>query len=446
MINEQLPSIIQQYKGYFWSITDTENDVPGIITRYSNNRIELELIGSLSSNNNRFAEFTGNKSEKRKVCVIHGVDSDAKKISLYAIHNGASQNLSCPFPMVKYRVIYMVYGKHLDDFDGTYAFEVEARFHELRWWCPPDIIKQYFHFDKNKIDKISIEADVSLADCPIFEEVLSNEMTIKLNRDCGYDGGEFNEDPLLSQDTTFCITKHSGLSIPETIKTIFRFEKFLTFAAQKECHFSEIRLLDEETIQVTNDGEKHYLPVYLYVERFIEENQRKTVNFLFHFSEVRDSLHKIINNWLVDDDDFPLIIEHLVDSIVAHRSFNSTEFMTIIQGVDGFWQRFREDSYKQANNLKASTTIGLDKELESLFNEFKTEVEFDESGIDIASIKDTRDFYSHLLKKGKKKKVLQGGELYKTTKELRKLLVCCVMKETGFDSTTIKKVIKDRLI
>ena len=445
MANEQLPSIIQQYKGYFWSSTDIEKDVPGIITRYSNNRIELELIGSLNPDNNRFAEFTGDKGAKRKICVIHGLDSDAKKISLYAIRNGASQNWSCPFPMVKYRVIYMVYGKHIDDFEKLYNIEAEVRFPELRWWCPPDIIKQSFHYDKNKIDKISIEADVSLVDYPIYEEELSNEMTIKLNRDCGYDGGDFNKGPLLSQDTTFYITKHSGLSIPKTIKTIFRFEKFLTFATQKECHFSEIRLLDEETIQITKDGKKHYLPIYLYVERFIEE-QRKTANFLFYYAEISDSFHKIINNWLVDDDDLPLIIEHLVDGVAAPRSFNSTDFMTIIQGVDGFWQRFREDSYRSANNVKKSTKIGLDKELESLINEFETELEFDGSDIDIVSINDTRDFYSHLLKKGKKKNVLQGGELYKTTKELRKLLVCCVMKETGFDSATINKVIKDRLI
>ena len=445
MANEQLPSIIQQYKGYFWLSTDTEKDVPGIITRYSNNRIELELIGSLNPDKNRFAKFTGDKGSKRKICVIHGLDSDAKKISLYAIRNGASQNLSCPFPMVKYRIIYMVYGKHIDDFEKPYNIETEVRFPELRWWCPPDIIKQSFHYDKNKIDKISIEADVSLADYPIYEEELSNEMTIKLNRDCGYDGGDFNKGPLLSQDTTFCITKHSGISIPETIKTIFRFEKFLTFATQKECHFSEIRLLDEDTIQITKDGKKHYLPIYLYVERFIEE-QSKTANFLFYYAEISDSFHKIINNWLVDDDDLPLIIEHLVNSVTAHRSFNSTDFMTIIQGVDGFWQRFREDSYRLTNNVKVSTKIGLDKELESLINEFETELEFDGSDIDIVSIKDTRDFYSHLLKKGKKKNVLQGGELYKTTKELRKLLVCCVMKETGFDSATINKVIKDRLI
>ncbi|MBR1798493.1 MAG: hypothetical protein IJ761_01145 [Bacteroidales bacterium] len=197
MANEPLHSIIQQYKGYFWSSTDTEKDIPGIITRYSNSRIELELIGSLSSDSNRFAEFTGNKSLMRKACIIHGLDSDAKKISLYAIRNRTSLNLSCPFPMVKYRVVYMVYGKHIDDFEKLYNIEAEARFHELKWWCSPNIIKQRFHYDKNKIDKISIEADVSLTNCPIFEETLSNDITIKINRDCGYAGGGIQRRPII---------------------------------------------------------------------------------------------------------------------------------------------------------------------------------------------------------------------------------------------------------
>ncbi|MBR1798492.1 MAG: hypothetical protein IJ761_01140 [Bacteroidales bacterium] len=205
------------------------------------------------------------------------------------------------------------------------------------------------------------------------------------------------------------------------MKNIFRFEKLLTFTSQKECHFSEIRLLDEETIQITKDGKKHYLPVYLYVERFTEE-QLKKADFLFYYNEISDSFHKIINNWLVDNDDLPLIIEHLVDSVVAHRSFNSAEFMTIIQGVDGFWQRFREDSYRLTNNVKITTKIGLDKELETLIHEFQREVEFDGRGIDIASIKDTRDFYSHLLKKRKEKECVARWGVIQDNKRITKIV------------------------
>lgn len=216
----------------------------------------------------------------------------------------------------------------------------------------------------------------------------------------------------------------------------------MSFAAQRECHQSGVKLLDEDTVQKTEGDKTFYKPIYLYLNRSYDFGNSKAndIQYLFRYSEVEGSFASIISNWLDENDDMPLIIDHLVDSVISQRSINSAEFMTVVQGVDGFWQRFREDAYKTKNKIKH---VGFDIVLRELRNEFGENLCDTKYQSDDEAIRDTRDYYSHLLKKGKKQKVLEGQGLFEAICYLRNLLMCCVMKETGFKTDTIKEIMKE---
>ena len=433
-------NIIQEYKGCFWVAKGKKRAVPGIVTRYSDGRIELELIGSFDSNEkNLFGDFINSPKRDR---VIFGLDSSSKDITLFATRVGVTKNLSCSFSLVTYKVIYLVYGKHVTGLDKPYKMEAYVRFPELTMWCPPKLIKHGFKMGENGIEKVFIETADNLHDTTIFEHKLKDGKNVSLKGNYHTETSKCNINPILTQWTSFCVSDDNGITLRKVLKTITRFEKFLSFASQKVCHYSDIQLFDEDVIQKTTTGKVCYLPIYLYINRSCDINNGRNVDvqYLFHYSEVADTFSFIISKWLDENDDMPLIIDHLVDSVISRRSINSAEFMTVVQGVDGFWQRFREDAYKTNNNLKK---VGFDTAFRELRNEFDEILRYSKDQSTDDAIKDTRDFYSHLLKKGKKQNVLEGQGLYEATCYLRNLLMCCVMKETGFKMNTIKEIMKD---
>ena len=435
-------NIIQQYKGYFWVAKNKKRSVPGIVTRYSDGRIELELIGSFDSDEKNI--FSDVINQKREIIVVYGLDSDSKNITLFAIKARTKTNLSCPFSIATYRVLYFVYGKHVAGLDEPYKIEANVQFPELTMWCPPKLIRHSFKFGKDGIEKIVIETNDNLHNITIFEHKLKDGTIVSLKGYYHTETSTCNINPILNQWTGLCVSQENGITIRKIIKRITRFEKFLSFASQKECHHFEIQLLDEEETQKTATGKVYYLPICLYINRSCGMNNgiNDDVQYLFHYSEVVDMFPSIISKWLDENDNMPLIIDHLVDSVISQR-INSTGFMTVVQGVDGFWQRFREDAYRKVNNIPEKTNIGLNTILRELRNEFDAILRITKHQSDDDAIKDTRDFYSHLLKKGKKQNVLEGQGLYEATCYLRNLLMCCVMKETGFETDTIKEIMKE---
>jgi hypothetical protein len=52
--------------------------------------------------------------------------------------------------------------------------------------------------------------------------------------------------------------------------------------------------------------------------------------------------------------------------------------------------------------------------------------------IDIDAVVDSRHYYSHFYKKKANDHLVSGKDLYLLTQQLKKLLTCCVLYETGF--------------
>lgn len=428
--------IINQYKGYFW-LTDDENcKLPGILTRYSN-EMELELIGSFKSKKFDLERIINNCSFQNHTILLHGIDSNAMKISIIATLKFFHIGEIHPFSINKYIVRLLVLGKFISGLEEKCDYEAIVKIPELSFWCPPKLISHGL-----STNGVRIEASFQDSEIPLFKHTLEDGIVISLERDCQTSTSPCNLNPMIEQWTTFHISSRQNISIKQIINIILKFEKLLSFATLRDCHFSEIKLLDHLLVEKVSSSNNYYLPIYLNFERFIEVNctEIKIEDFLFRYDNIEDSFSDIISKWFAKDENLLLIINHLIDSVLVRNHYISTTFMTVIQGIDGFWQRYREDDYKKKKNLKKNYRVSLSEEIIELLDEFSYVFKKHDLNINVDALKDTRDYYSHLLKVGEKANVKSGIELFRMTNLSRILLMCCVMQLIGMKKQTIEHI------
>ena len=138
----------------------------------------------------------------------------------------------------------------------------------------------------------------------------------------------------------------------------------------------------------------------------------------------------MISNWYNCDEIKKLLISHLIDSITFKKIFSVNDFLVVIQALDGF-------CYDNTLNHQPP----LDQRLKRMFEKYKHLSIFKDSNYDFLKIARTRNFYSHLGKKGDG--VIESmRELLITKDELRKILICCVMEFVGFSIDEIETITK----
>ena len=90
--------------------------------------------------------------------------------------------------------------------------------------------------------------------------------------------------------------------------------------------------------------------------------------------------------------------------------------------------------------MKKNYRVSLSEEIIELLDEFSYVFKKHDLNINVDALKDTRDYYSHLLKVGEKANVKSGIELFRMTNLSRILLMCCVMQLIGMKKQTIEHI------
>lgn len=118
------------------------------------------------------------------------------------------------------------------------------------------------------------------------------------------------------------------------------------------------------------------------------------------------------------------------------------DFLVIIQAIEGFWWRFRDEDYRLKNRITGKTDTRLKTILNSLIDEFKGIITLELNKIEVNEVVDSRHYFSHFVPKAKKPFAKDGIELYHLTNQIRKLLICCVLNFIGFSNEQINKIVK----
>ncbi|WP_313581283.1 HEPN domain-containing protein [Chishuiella sp.] len=421
-----------EYKGYWYISSNPNNKIAGILNYQPNNSIRLELFDSFSKSENPIINFL----ERETIDIIWGITSDAKKISLInCFPSQGKQNLGCEFSLSFYNIQYCLVGIHIDNIDDKRFKSSKILMPLLTTWCYPGAIKKSIQFNKKNvgIKKINVSIDYEENDKPITSVILNDNTILEIKKNVDYNESHYSEKKILEQYTYFKINKKNEVSFKDFIHDIFEFENFISLATLTTVKASNIILIDESQYQMIKSN-KIFHPIKLYYksEEKINNNTSKNDYFLFNYSQINTDFPRIIQKWYSDNFNIIPIKKHLIKSISFTNTFDSLDFLIIVQALEGFHTRFR-----------IQKQMILRQRLQSLIKEFNNIQFINKLKIDIQVVVDSRNYYSHFMNKSEKPKTLDGYELYLITKELRILLICCILNYCGFENEKIEQFLLD---
>lgn len=429
-----------EYKGYWYLPSSPDNKVAGILTYYPNEKITLELIGG-------FDDSLGSLFSNEGEMVIHGKTSDAKEITLLQCSQCSSVNFSADFPIVRYNCHFLIIGKYVNSLDEKAQYWVRFRIPELTYWCHPRALR---YFEKcSKDNKAAQKGIVFNSVCDDNENVISeveinDNTSIIIKRGVNFDGTNELLNPQFEQYTYVNIIKKEETSIKELLSDICAYESFISLASFSVVKSTDIIFFDKDVFQQC-DSRKYYKDIHL-IHQYNKLNngnrQNKNIDFLFQYSTIEDVYPEIIKKWYNAPIDLFPIRSHLIDSLEKKSVYRSVDFLMIVQAIEGFWWRFRDDDYKTKNGLSKKLNTSLSKILNELLAEFSDIEILNECKIDIEAVVDSRHYYSHFLGLTEKPKKLDGVLLFKQARKLRILLICCVLSFVGFEHSKIDVIFK----
>jgi hypothetical protein len=435
-----------EYKG-IWFLPENEDNtlehVTGTLTFDVNKGPDLELLGTLESNDR--------SDLNRNIVLILGLTSTGDKITLLRSSEYNRILSSSGMTTSKYQSQYILIGEHFKKIEDLDFHSVTARFKNFELWISKFGFKRV-EYSPNGTFELDFE--------------LPKKIEFKINETLN---GAINfrfSAPLNKKVKKVTIEQKSELSIKSSIKKSFfeiiddlmYFQNFLTLGTFETAYPFAISVADE-----VEDIEVYYKPVFNY-----DENERKRLNdFLFSYEDIENDFAHIISKWYNLKDKIEPIIFLLLDSFYNRGKFTENHFLNIVQGLETFHRRFKNNQIRPKNDheemileilnlieepnknwlkgrLNFSNEPTLHMRLCELVDYLKIETInkiIKDKDQFIRDTKNSRNYYTH-YDEGTKKKALRSSELYTLTEKLRVILIASVLIETGFREEEIEKLFK----
>ncbi|SDD83604.1 hypothetical protein SAMN04487996_102306 [Dyadobacter soli] len=411
-------------KGY-WFLPSNENHKVAGILDIDHDVFRLELFGSLrgSSQEVFFDSIEWDKSTVIPLILGHG--SDGKDYSLMGCISGASSlNFNADLPLTSYLIDHVLQGCQLDERDEKIFKKLRIEYSHLQDWLgftgfsPDNFDKSGFSFIYQYPDSISVNID--------------NTFLLKFGYQYSYNGSS-RYDRKIVQTCFLDIETQTDLSYLDLCKPMRLFQDFLSLATLSTVSVKSTTLFWESDTGGSHDEFPIKLELFLSPESVEMTKEKPFSKFLFQHDDIKEVLQEILSRWFLLNAEMLPIRRYLIESVKRKKVFEINNFLNIVQALEGFHSRFRNEE----RAFKAS--IG------NLIQEFKiidlVKTEFEDEGSIIESTKDSRHYYSHFYRL-RNDSTKQGRELFYLTKKLRILLICCVLKEVGFDDALTNSVVK----
>ena len=399
-------------KGIWWLPETPECKIAGVLLHEPMGETKLDLIGEFRPN-----DWLHSFNETKGEDVIWGLSSENKEITLFQNYPFATKNSSCPFPIMHYDCQFLIIGKHIQSLKEDGQYSARILFDELSFWYSPNIIRTKLNEKElafvSSLDNSQATIEIQVTDSINF----SFEPQLTVSQD------DMGQTTHLAQLTDLVISFTKPVCLQFILNVVKEFELFLSVATLSHVQCKRFYIYDNS--QDVEFGGKQKIEIIHHYFREEFKPNKKFFNYLFTYDSIKEQLSNVLQKWYATEDIMP-IRSHLVDSLNRHGVFSSTDFLIVVQAIEGFYYRFRQD-----NNESLKTII---EDLTKEFSDVKC-VEFEDG--DCQKIVDSRHYFTHLLPPGKKSHVVQGAELQNLDFKLRKLLLCCVLNFMGFDNSTI---------
>lgn len=412
----------KEFKGLWYLPSNPENKIGGTLIIKSE-KIVLELFGCYHTESESIKRILENKVST--VETIYGDINDNKKITLFNCRESLNINSLNSVHLSTYECLYTLEGLHLNSTEDKFFDKISLYSPIFSQWKQPAIIEKSFYFGElnNKVKKVEVSTDQDSYWKKNFDITEGYQLT--LSGESQFNGNFENTEFNFSQTTVLSIVCKENKSFSVLLEKVFLTCKFITLATQTPILITELFLYNQQNIPQNSD------PIKLYFISKKKSTQKvDSTNFLFTYDDISDIFPEVILKWFKESDRLAPIRNHLIASIQQKGYFSSLDFLTIIQSLEGYHQRF----------------IGTDKILKErindLINNFNAVHLIRNSNIKVDRVVKTRNYYSHFY--DRKGNELLGQELLEETNKLRVLLTCCVLSLIGFDNSKINEILNKK--
>jgi len=423
----------REFKGIWYLPKNRDNAVAGILYYRKKEFIRLELIGSLSNQDNPMKIFF--EDEFGSPQIIYGESSDAKKITLISCHKrGQSLNLSCTFPLTSFDCQYIVIGSHISNKSEKCFNKIKVKIPVLSQWLIPTLIEDRF-IGENDLPS-DYELKIPLNQKTNIEVEINSNFKLSLISRSSFSGSiNYPEVLKINQFTLFEIESINGkVSLPELLDQSYLFIHFVSLASLTKQEPTEIYLYDYDDFQTYNGENVFNHNEIIYIIRNENLNNEK-INLLFKYNKIETEFPEIIKKWYSVSNDLAPIRNHLFNSIQRKSVFTSLDFLIVVQALEGYHRRFV--------SFQKKGRITLKDRLEDLIQIYSSDVlKIKNSNLIVQVVVDTRDYFSHFFARNTKPNLVEGIELLELTMMLRLLLICCVLDLIGFTKQKINNIVE----
>jgi hypothetical protein len=410
----------REFKG-FWFIPDNPKKViPGIAKFDPDNSLTLELIGNFHEDQN----LLSNRG-RRNLELILGIDSEGNKISLIncRVFNHVKTYKS-NFSLTKYKIAFLLQGIHLSCINDHSFFQANFHTDKLnRWFARNNFNNSYTFNSNNEIAGFNLSYDKEI-DGFSFKSLLPNDFKIEIisnswQQEKDFDGIDIKEIYIIK------ISKETSIPFIDFIQSIERIILFFEFAFTSRVKIQSLYIYPLK-VDLNKDFNKSISIYYIQSNNLRPKSPYERP--IFNYNLIADQFTPILNNWMSIDKRLEPILNYLIKSFQNDHYFDPSNFMTIINAVEGFHRRFRD-----------SKRIELKVRLNSLVSEFHAINIITRLDIDAHKIEKNRHYYSHFYEEDFEY-LYDMDELFGVTVNLRILLICCILKHIGFSDKLLDEV------
>lgn len=439
-------------KGIWFIPENPDNHLSGTLTFDPQTGIELELVGTLVS-----SRAHDNIHEPK---VILGSTTDGKLVTLYRSFE-SSRSMSLPgMPTCKYVVMYVLVGAHFEREEDLAFDTVRGRLKNLETWTSKfgfDVVETDF---KTKTTKVEYTLPAPI------EFKVREHVKGKLNFRSSVPSSKYTNSATIEQMTEIIINHEKAVSLESLLDDFFHFQNFITLGTFEGSHALTIQLSNKDVQErLTETITEPVLVEVLFQHSITVRPARHKIHweFLFHYHDIADTFSTIVEGWYSNQTILRPVTDLLFDSFYKSGTFTENMFLNISQALETFHRRCRKnevrpkaDHEKMVQDIVGTTNeehkewlkgrlhfsneptlhARLDELVQELSNKTLKKIIADKDTF-VKDVKNSRNYYTH-YDKSTERKAKKGAELFTLTERLKVVLVCAVLKQTGFSPDQIE--------
>jgi hypothetical protein len=450
-----------EYKGFWWLPTDPENKVPGTLIYKSGDRMMLELLGSLS-------EDEQNSNALKNHTIVQGVAEGHRICTLQRLlHTNSSFIGGNEAYRSSYIVNRLFEGKHFASPDEIRFSSISINYTSLEDWIT-DCPYEEGHEKDESSQTLTITASRKVP-YPVFEvNVPSISATISASLEFE---GSIGIRTLRWKSTGFI---HILPEHPSSFEWFWGIQSdirnLLTLLMNEPTHPTRIRAYGNDVEETPGRTSKETIYIYYVNAAGASDKEMHPSDMLMILPEIKDNLAPILNEWFSKAQRLRPVYTLFFGSMYFSKLFDRFHLLNLIQAVESFHRGMRQGTYtsdeifqKVADTLNTAipeeVTGGFRQSLKSrirfaneyslrtrmkhLFQELEPEtkelITRDVSTF-IDNIVDTRNFFTH-YPLDFNAEVLDSGKLRHANHKLRVVLIILLLKEVGLSEVSIRKAV-----